>query len=149
MASTAVLETRERAQRILAELGVVKVDSDGDLMIRNGSTAVFVRVFESSDNRLFVKVEAPISVGVQTSPEFYRWVATHTDDWTFGHLAILDQQDSQGNPSTVLVMRHMLIGSTMDPEELRTAVVFVALSADRVDDDVVRQFGGRTFFEGD
>jgi len=146
---TTLLELRDKVQRTLTEtFSDVRVDSDGDFAIPYESTSVFVRCSEQGEGdskRTLVQIWAEVLSEVNPTPELFEFVATHADDWVFGHIFTI--RDGESGLNRVL-MRHTLLGDYLDAEELRSAVVGIVISADKLDDEMKDSFGGKRFREG-
>ena len=79
---------------------------------------------------------------VPLTPELYKHVAIHADDWWFGHLFVVPNEET--GLGTV-VARHVLMGDYLDKDELLYAVKGVAGSGDDIDDRLKEQFGGKRY----
>ena len=77
------------------------------------------------------------------SHEVLRWLATVSNDFLFGRVTL--HFEGEGEGLAKLGLQHTLLGDFLDIEELRTAVAFLASTADHLDDIVVDRFGGRRF----
>ena len=145
---SSVLNVKDKVQRYLLDLGVrPEVTEDGGWTFRNGSARVFVRVREQQlgddSSRTLVDLSAPVLFGVSPTPELWEYVALNADNWIFGHLWAA--KDDDGN--VTLILSHRLLGDFLDPEELKSAVAGLAITAEEVDDKLAEQFGGRRFHE--
>jgi hypothetical protein len=133
-------EVRERVGAMLMDwLGPVDVDPDGDFTIRYGSARVFITVVVLDEHHVLVRVFSPLVRGATESEELYRYAATHS--FHFGALTVLP-----GDGRADVVFGHSLLGNTLDDEELRLAVGLIAGAADDLDTEIVRRFGGETFY---
>lgn len=136
---------KERVRRILIDrLGSVEEDRDGDFTVRSGSARCFIRVSPRDEQFALVRVWALVASDVPASPEFFEFVARRSDSFYFGHLGVIEAEETK---LLTLVMSHTLLGDFLDAEELMFAVVGVVSSADELDDQVVADFGGRKFHE--
>ena len=79
---------------------------------------------------------------VPLTPELYKHVAIHADDWWFGHLFVVPNEET--GLGTV-VARHVLMGDYLDKDELLYAAKGVAGSGDDIDDRLKEQFGGKRY----
>lgn len=136
-----VAETRRKVQHYLTKHGRVEIDEDGDFSFREGSTRVFIRVLDWGDNDTIVSVWAIVAGNVPATPALFEHVATTTDDYWLGHLSV----DVQDDATALVIFSHRLLGNVLDEEELMHAAMAVATTADRLDDEIVGRFGGRTF----
>lgn len=87
-----------------------------------------------------VYVWAPVLVEVSFSADLFEWVALSTDDFIFGHLALIRIPDGDtGN----LVIAHRLVGSTLGVADLANVVAALAHSAAEQAKELQPLFGGR------
>jgi len=145
---SSVLNVKDKVQRYLLDLGVrPEVTDDGGWTFRNGSARTFVRVREQErsdeSSRTLVDISAPVLFGASPTPELWEYVALNADNWIFGHLWAA--KDDEG--TVTLILSHRLLGDFLDPEELKSAVAGLAISAEEVDDELAQRFGGRCFHE--
>lgn len=130
-----------KVQRILAGfLSDVRLADKGGFMVAYESTMVVVSPRQMDDERTSVVLYALMNQNVPATPELFKWVATNTDEYMFGHIGLhmLEGDDPKCN----LVFSHTLLGDYLDPEELRSAIGAVANTANRLDDEVQNRFGG-------
>ena len=140
---TAVEATRERVRQMLAESsGGADVLPGGELTFLFESVQVFLNVLDVGENMPVVNVFAVTNVEVPPSPQLYRFVATKANDWVFGHLGAREEQRG-----VTIMFRHTLLGEYLDRDELAHAVHAVATTADGLDNEIKRQFGGKLFRE--
>ena len=134
-----ISETRDQVASMLANLvGRVELSPGGAMSFPYESTRVFVEVRSWREGSSLVNVFAITNVELTPSPELYEFVALHSDDWVFGHLAMAVE-----GGSAYLHFTHSLLGDFLDEPELQAAVGAVAIAADEIDDKVKAQFGGR------
>jgi hypothetical protein len=151
---TNLLVVKDKVSRFAREVfNVVQIDDDGDLVIPYESTKIFIRVFERevsaemeefwSENQLSrtaVYVWAPTIFDVKPSNDLYKWVATEGADFFYGHCKV----GSFGENGNVQVIFEItLAGDTIDPGELKQALLAVAMTADDLDDELKAKFGGK------
>ena len=149
-----LLVVKDKVTRFAKEVfNVVMIDDDGDLVIPYESTKIFIRVFErevATENEAFwnenqlsrtaVYVWAPTIFDVKPSNELYKWVATEGADFFYGHCKVT----SFGDKGNVQVIFEITIpGDTIDPGELKQALLSVATTADDLDDELKAKFGGK------
>ncbi len=143
MASVAVLQTKEKVQRFLTDLVErVGIDSDGDFHFRHGSAHIFVRVSEWHDEETLVRVWAPTNIGIPPTPELFKYLALEGSNYLFGRLDAIEEEGKVN-----VYFAHMLLGTYLDPEELKSVAAVVAKTADEIDDKIKNLFGGRVFHE--
>ena len=136
-----VLEVKDRVQRMLSEIvGVVQIDGDGDFTFSYESTRIWVSAYWWEPQELtVVNVYAIPLWNVPGSPEFFERITREAYDMRFGALSLYKREDGLYNVN----FRHALVGETLDPEELKTAVLAVAYTADNLDDELQKEFGGQ------
>lgn len=140
MAETAAV--KEKVRSILMDrLGSVEEDRDGDFTVRHGSARVFVRVAERDAETTLVRIWALVAMEVPLSPALFEFIARRTDTFFFGHLGMFEDESG----GATVTFSHNLLGDYLDAPELMHALGGVASSADELDDEVVANFGGRTF----
>ena len=141
--SEAVTLTKEKVQRYLTDLlGSVSMDRDGDFFVRNGSAQVFLRVIPFGEKNTIVRIWAPTNHDVPESAELYHYIAT-SSRFYFGALVASPTPQNTAN----IAFSYSLLGEFLDPDELRSAVSAVAVSADTIDDEIKEKFGGMRFYE--
>ena len=148
------LVVKDKVQRFAKEVfNQVLIDDDGDLVIPYESTRVFISVGEkevSADildfynehqlSHTSVEVWAPVIVDVKPTAALFEWVARDGQDYNYGGFRVLDYGDSK---NVQLQFRVSLPGDSLDPGELKDALLAVALTADDMDDDLKKLFGGK------
>lgn len=157
MSSTNLLVLRDKVQRYARQLfDTVNIDEDNDIMIPYGSTMIHVVVSEDedldedgkrfrNDNDLtftHVGVWAIALWDVEPTAELYKWVATDGQLYNYGGYGVRlkDAPSTKAN----LVFRYSIAGDTLDPGELKNALIAIALTVDGEDDHLKSLFGGLT-----
>jgi hypothetical protein len=141
---TAVLLLKDKVQRYLGEIvGRVEVDSDGDFTFRQGSSRIYIRCgpWPDTDNTL-VHLTVPVLLECKPTPALFEHVATHSDDYLFGHLSAVYRDELVD-----IYLTHTLLGDYLDLEELRHGVLAMAVTGDRIDNALQEQFGGRVLHD--
>ena len=149
-----LLVVKDKVTRFAKEVfNVVMIDDDGDLVIPYESTKIFIRVFErevAAENEAFwnenqlsrtaVYVWAPTIFDVKPSNDLYKWVATEGADFFYGHCKVSPLGEN-GNVQVIFEITSP--GDTIDPGELKQALLSVATTADDLDDELKAKFGGK------
>ncbi len=134
---------RDKVERILRDwLGGAEIDRDGRFTVRHESARVFIEVGELGTDTTYVSVHAPTNFEIKPSNEFFRYIATHADDYVFGHLSVYE-----GDDGAMVMFRHSILGDFMDADELKATVGAVVSTANEIDDQIKKQFGGEVFHE--
>jgi hypothetical protein len=135
---------KEKVERYVLDLiGPYEVNDLGEIHFRWGSAHVFLKAVQYGADESIVVINIPFLLEVAPSPEVFRHVALHADDWHFGHLSATETGDG-----LKLWLTHSLLGDYLDVEELKTAVATMASTADQLDDELRAKFGGRRYHEG-
>lgn len=131
-----ILAIKDKVQRYIVDwAGSAQVDRDGDFFIRYGSSTIFLSVKPFGDDSSIVRVFSVTNREVPASPELFEFIATSS--YWFGNLLCT----CKDGLATVM-FSHTLLGDFLDPEELKTAVAMVGLTADKLDDTIAARFGG-------
>jgi len=148
-------QTMMKIQRLLSSSGVraeLVPGSASTLQITYSDISTVVRVSvhdwgENSDGdpRTVVEIKAPVLFKVKPTPKLFEWVAREGGDYWFGHLSVHD--DDSG--TVTIMMRHSLLGDYLDEPELMHALMGVLHTADRLDDEMQKKFGGERLKEID
>jgi type III secretion system-like peptide-binding chaperone len=142
----AVDATSAKVQRMLVSgFNDVRLTKDGGFSLPMGSTTVFVEIKEwtpDKDNnaRSLVYLWSPLGREVPISPELFEWSATEGRQKWFGGVNV---QKSEDGKTAFVTYDHTLLGNTLDPDELTSAVSMVGWTADDLDDVVTTKFGGK------
>lgn len=138
-------DTKERVQRFLTQLASVNIDEHGRYSIRHESARVFVEVEEFGDDQTWVRIVCPLLYQVTLSPELYEYVALHSDDYKYGILSVRLDPENEGKGAIFLT--YGLLGTTLDPDELKLAVGMLVTTGNNLDDELKAKFGGERFHE--
>lgn len=138
-------QVKMRVLKMLSSHMDVRLDNDGDVIIRHESAVCWVSVAQwgeatNEGNDIVVQVRAPIIWEAKRTPALYEWVATGGQEFVIGNAACMPDS----NPSlTNVFLRYNLIGDNLDEPEIVHAVRLVLGTANRLDDELVVKFGGR------
>ena len=124
----------------------VDEDSSGTMSFPFGSTRVFIVVSETQGTT-FVQLRAHVAHHVPTSHELMSWLAAGSDDLVFGHVTLTHEAGDSQHANVYI--RHTLLASCLQLEEMRLALALVATAADRLDDILVERFGGKRYVDID
>ena len=133
-------DLREYVSGLLrASLGGHEVDAFGNITFTHEDARVFVTVTGSPVGpQVGVFSVTNLDVPFTTELAYYLLTTNHT--LGFGAF-------SYDPAHRAVWLRHTLLGSTLDLPELQTAVIAIATTAARLDDQIRDRFGGRTFQE--
>lgn len=135
-----LLEVRDRVQRMLIDIvGPVGLDRDGDFTVDHESVHVWVMVRDWEEGEsTTVEIRSIFLWGVAGTPELFEYIATEANTYRFGALGLFKRDDGTYNVS----MSHTLLGDTLDPEELKHALLAVTFTVNGLDDELKERFGG-------
>ena len=140
-----VSQVQKKVQSILSsELGSVNVDADGNLRLTYKSTAVLITTFEfgQEKDQTIIEIAGVVSIDTPASPKLYKYLNDQNAGLHFGAL-----HHGQGTDSSMTLLKYSILGDFLDPEELLNAVRAVVLVSDMLDDEVIKEFGGRRFID--
>ncbi len=143
-----LLELKDKVQRWLMEAGMkgITLTAENTMSFRVGSTRVFVTTEErGSGDQVFhtVKIVVPFLQKVTPGAALYKKMAYASDDYLFGHFILIS--DGEEDASSIVALKHSLLGDYLDPEELKHAVLGMAYVSDDIDDEWAAEFQGEVF----
>ena len=125
-------------------LGSVTVDKDGDFIVKHGSVVLFVEVKEGfGEDGTVIDVSCPMVTDVTLKPEVYEWVAVEGHWYKIGACRVVPEEDGTG----WIHFGYSIIGDDLDESELQAAIFGVMYTADGLDDELKKKFGGKLFTE--
>lgn len=156
---TSIADVKARVLDMLTEgLGIqVQLRPENEVLVElpDSSTAVFIRFvakeFEAAEieDQVFVNVSAPLLRGLSLTPELYRWVAIEGTTYDVGCVQLYEVDEDDGSQTGFLRFAYTLLGDYLDEDELESALWTVLFTADRLDDELQAQFGGRRWVDDD
>lgn len=134
---------RSRVQRMLTDtFGRVEVDRDGDFIIRHESAVTFVSVGDGFGDSAIVSLQCPLICDVKITDQLCRWVATEGQKFILGGCFLNPNED----PKTGWVyFKYAMTADDLDESELKNAVGAVAVTSNRLDNELRDRFGGELF----
>jgi len=144
-----VEQTMFKVQRILTGPMNLRIQLQGNTMyvqFSDASTQVSLSVAEwgkskEGEPRSLVNISSPILWSVTPTPELFEWIAREGGRYYFGHVSAADDIRDAGK--VFLSMNHTLLGDYIDEEELASAMYAVLNTADQLDDELQKRFGGK------
>jgi len=113
-----------------------EVKPNGNLWIRQGSTIVTINPQQWGE-RTLVKLAAPVALHItKITPQLTRFLAEKNNQLLFGKFSL----DTEGN---AIWYEHVLLGDSLDAEELFVAVAAIAVTADEYDEEVSKMARGK------
>ena len=137
-----VSQVQKKVQSILStQLGSVKVAANGSIHINYESTSIQIVVeqYGDSSEETVVEISGYLSFDTPASPKLYKWINDRNASIKFGTVFHLDASKGE----TITLLQYSLLGDFLDPEELLNAVRAVVLIADKLDDELIEEFGGK------
>lgn len=141
-----LINTRNKVQNILtSKLGQIQLGSEGEFRIEYESTMASVSVTENGDWTL-VNIISPIAINSAHNSEVFEWCNFANMTLEFGTVIHSFNPDSDGRQNMTIV-KHVLLGNTLDPDELIQALVSVISAANDLDEVFVERFGGNRYLD--
>lgn len=139
-----VEQVRNKVLRMMAQSFQVKLNDDGDVIVRYESATCLVTVVDWQSNNegrnTLVHVRIPILWNVSLTPELYKWVATEGQNYMIGTVRVkMVEGKTEGN----LWFVQYLLGDNLDVNELENTVKFMLGDSNRLDDELQKKFGGK------
>lgn len=142
-------QTMMKVQRLLTGPIGLRIQLDGDTIgvkFTDVSTQVHVRIIDWGKNkdgepRTLVRISAPLLRNVPPTPALYEYLARESPSLWFGNIRVWDDEEMKGMLS--MTLGHTLLGDYLDEDELRVALFQILNSADELDDDLQKRFGGK------
>lgn len=150
-----ILVVKDKIQRILTDLFNSVQVTDSGFSVEIESTKCFVDVHQLSNPEdvawrkkndyptINISVWAIVSIGVKSSSEMFEWIATEGQSYDYGATRAVRRDDGMYN----VLFQYRFVGETSDPMEIRNAVMAVCTTADNLDDEFTKKFGGETYAE--
>jgi hypothetical protein len=116
-----------------------EVRDDGRIVVRQGSTAVFVEMYPFNDDHSILRLAVPVLFKVPESEALHRKFNELNKSWYFGRIYLDDDR---------IMVDHILLGDYLDLDELASALTILAIVCDDLDDKLMAEFGGKRFIDG-
>ncbi|MEK6302251.1 MAG: YbjN domain-containing protein [Acidobacteriota bacterium] len=131
-------KTRAYLHTLFGEVNVTMMD--GMLVLQEGSTFVYARVFPIGEKKAGVEVFAYVVADVGVTEELMRYLLTYNLRLILGAFGLAIGEDGKAT----VVLSHSILGDSMSRDELYASVSAIARVADDLDDQMVKAFGGQT-----
>lgn len=136
--SSRVEDVQKRIEEILGASGYPFTIEEGRVRVDRGSSAVFIEARHWQERYTMVELLSPVLAEVELSEALLTRLNELNEKLYFG----------KGYwRHNVVWLAHNLLGDRLDSEELIASVGLMAVAADRLDDELKKQFGGRRFKE--
>ena len=125
-------DVKAKIQRMLTNrFGSVRIDKDGDFIVKNESAVVFVGVRLWRDEDVIVSFRCPLIRDVEITDALCRWVAIEGQNYILGSCRI--NPDADGKTGWVY-FRTSILGNDLDESELFESLDAVALTSNSLDE---------------
>lgn len=121
-------------KEIFGELSVVPRGDVPVIDVIYGSAVVQVMVFPWDDDNCVISCASWVVMGAEATPELLLYLLQENSTMRFGAFSMDKDKD--------ISFEYDIVGDTVDREELKAAVVAVAVTADSYDEKIVERFGG-------
>jgi len=148
-----LLMVKDKVQRALSQVfNVVNVAENG-YTVPYESTMCWVEFYEVTDpeSRTFrqemdlptiiILFWALVAADVRGSEAMFKWIATEGQSFDYGAVKAVQRDDGLYN----IVFQYNLAGESVDPMEVKNALLSVCTTADGMDEEFVSRFGGKRF----
>lgn len=136
--SSRVEDVQKRVEEILGASGYPFTIEEARVRVDRGSTAVFIEARHWQERYTMVELLCPVLTGVAKTEALLSKLNELNEKLYFG----------KGYwRNDVVWLAHNLLGDKLDSEELIASVGMMAVAADRLDDELKKQFGGKRFRE--
>ncbi len=140
-ASDAVKTLRSTIEKYLKEsFGSYLKDDRNNYILQAGSARVFIIPVDWIKEQTIVRVVSVVNRGAQITGELTKFLAYENIKVVFGKFSL--DPDRQA-----ILFEHILLGDFLNRKELEVAVKSVAYIADKYDDEIKAQFGGKKYGE--
>jgi len=117
----------------------VKV-ADCSFVLEEGSALVYVRAFPIGDDRAGVEVFSYVLIDVEVTEHLMHFLLAYNLRLVIGAFALIVHADGKGE----VLLTRTLLAENLDCDELYSTVSAIARIADKLDDEMVAAFGGKT-----
>src|SRR5215470_15475099 len=140
--SVAHKKAYERTRAFLCEIfGEPNVRiADCSFVLEEGSALVYVRTFPVGEDRAAVEVFSYVLIDVQVTERLMRFLLAYNLRLVIGAFGLIVHDDGKGE----VLLTRTLLADSLDPAELYSTVSAIARIADKLDDEMVAKFGGKT-----
>ena len=100
-----------------------------------GSAYAAVAVYPWGDDDAVINTRSYVVTGVELTPDLMHYLLQSNDTMRFGAFGV----DKDGD----IFFEHAIVGSSCDKNELKASVLAVVSTADRLDDEITKRWGGQ------
>lgn len=148
-----LLVVKDKVQRALSQVFHIVNVAENGYTVPYESTMCWVEFFEITDpeSRAFrqeldlptviITFWAVVAADVPASDAMFKWVATEGHGYDYGAVKALQRDDGLYN----VLFQYNLAGESVDPMEIKNALLSVCTTADEIDEQFVARFGGKRY----
>ena len=137
-------EVQAKVQRILQSKDLKLELRGGAIWVPYMSTTCNITVNKLGNDKTVVMLSAVVLRDVKVTSKLKEYVGSRSADFIFGNLALLHDQ---GQKEGILLFRHSILGDVLDEEELLNSLAMVVSTADNLDEELQKKFGGKRFVD--
>lgn len=148
-----LLLVKDKVQRALSQVFNIVNVADNGYTVPYESTMCWVEFYETTDPEarafrleydlptILIHFWALVATDVRASDPMFKWIATEGQMRDYGGTKAVLREDGLYN----IVFEYSIAGESVDPMEIKNAVMVVSTTADDLDDEFVTKFGGKRF----
>jgi len=114
--------------------------ADCSFVLEEGSALVYVRAFPVGEDRAAVEVFSYVLIEVAVTEQLMRFLLAYNLRLVIGAFGLIVHDDGNGE----VLLTRTLLAESLDAAELYSTVSAIARIADKLDDEMVAKFGGKT-----
>jgi len=139
--SEAITTLRSTIEKYLKEsFGTYLRDQSNNYILQAGSARIFITPMDWVGGQTLIRIVAPVNRDTQVSADLTHYLSVENMKVIFGKFSL--------EPNTrAIFFEHTLLGDFLNRKELEVAVKAVAVTADKYDDLIQEQFGGKKIGE--
>jgi len=135
---TAYETTRDCLYKLFGDVNVRVADCS--FVLEEGSALVYVRTFPIGHDRAGVEVFSYVLIDVVVTEQLMRFLLAYNLRLVIGAFGLIVHEDGKGE----VLLTRTLLAEGLDSAELYSTVSAIARVADKLDDEMVKTFGGKT-----
>jgi hypothetical protein len=139
--SEALTTLRSTIEKYLKEsFGSYLKDQNDNYVLHAGSARIFIIPLDWIEGQTLIRILSPVNREAQISDELTKFLGAENMKVIFGKFSLDPER-------RIVFFEHTLLGDFLNRKELEVAVKAIAVTADKYDDQIQAQFGGKKFGE--
>jgi hypothetical protein len=139
--SEALTTLRSTIEKYLKEsFGSYLKDQNDNYVLHAGSARIFIIPLDWVEGQTLIRILSPVNREAQISDELTKFLGAENMKVIFGKFSLDPDR-------RIVFFEHTLLGDFLNRKELEVAVKAIAVTADKYDDQIQAQFGGKKFGE--